>query len=170
MEKAIFDFLWGVNIRPIQGRTVYQSKELGGLGLKNPLLQQQALQLNLLGDTLNEDTNFIWNQLPRYWLGLHLAPLKQAWNFLRHNNIPTTDILNPKPPYYSTLLDILKQLDMSKLPEIRLWSTRIFYQQLIDKSTSGFYILLVCTSSELSTHVETCIQDACFGSTPRHSF
>ena len=133
MEQVIFDFLWNGNINPIQRKTVYQPKEKGGLGLKNPKLQQQALQLNLLKDTLDLNKNYTWNQFPRYWLGFHLAEFNQDWTFLRGNNFPRPYLLIIKPPYYIALLDTFKSLDISKLPELKFWTTRHFYQQLIEK-------------------------------------
>ena len=134
IERLMFAFLWnGRQIDPIQRRTIYQPKEKGGLGLKNPKLQQQALQLKFLKDILNEENRKSWLQLPRYWIGFRLSTLNPQWLFL--NTYPRVNPICTRSctPYYKHLLETFKDLDLSKLPEIKLWTTRTFYSQLLEK-------------------------------------
>ena len=133
LEKLIFDFLWDGKPDPIQRRTVYLPTAQGGLGLTHPLYQQQSLHLKILYYVTSTLHDQPWLQLPRYWLGRTLAPLRRGWAFLGDNHLPHfigADI----PPYYRQLLDNFSVMDLSQLPPpdgVLLWKTHHFYPQFM---------------------------------------
>ena len=131
LERQIFDFIWSGKTSPIQRRTVYLPSADGGLGLVHPLYKQQSLQLKLLNQIVLSTNSHIATQLPRYWLGRKLAPLKYEWSFLASNALP--HFIGPHlPPFYRDLLDLFLGLDLSKLPDSQTpWKTDTFYSQFM---------------------------------------
>ena len=89
IRKHIFAYLWnGENKNPITQDQVFQTLEMGGLGLKNPAIQQKALQLKFIEQITDPKNSAPWLKLARYWIGFNLAPIKEQWSFLRLNNYP----------------------------------------------------------------------------------
>ena len=125
---CLFDFLWGLSgVNPIKRTTLFQPKAKGGLGLKNPLTQQLALQLKFVRQLVDPNTHSPWVPLARYWLGFHLAPLHPAWAFLRGNHLPTPDG-NFRPPFYDNVLQTFKRF----APTTLQWTTSYFYLTLTE--------------------------------------
>ena len=131
LERQIFDFLWSGKTSPLQRRTVYLPHAEGGLALVHPLYKQNSLQLKLLNQVVLSDQHQTFTQLPRFWFGRRLAPVKHEWSFLASNALP--HFVGPNlPPYYRDLLDMFLSLDMSKLPNSQTpWKTDTFYSQFM---------------------------------------
>ena len=137
IQAVLFDYLWGgKNNNPITRNVVYQPKHKGGLYLKNPILQQKALQIKFAEIIGNPNEKAPWVVLPRYWIGFHMAPLKPEWAFLRGNSLPksntplysqTTKRKIERPKYYNNMIHQLKAMDMSKI----IWTTAYFYSEFI---------------------------------------
>ena len=132
IRTAIFEFLWdGQNKNPIKQNAVFQPKEKGGLNLKSPKRQQDALQMKYIKQLTDKDEKAPWTYLARYWLGFNLAPLKQEWSFLRGNDFPKpeTNKYMTKPKYYAQMLENIRNMDMNQI----IWTTPYIYQELTKK-------------------------------------
>ena len=131
LNALLFTFLWGVHgYNPIKRNTIFQTRAKGGLGLKNPKLQQQALQLKYVQQIVTHNTSSAWLDLARYWLGFALAPLHPDWHFLRGNHLPTpADGIKPK--YYADLLHTFTLFQPNEIT----WKTAYFYSILLNISS-----------------------------------
>ena len=130
VQTLISDYLWGVGKRPIKIETVYLPKHLGGLGLKNPLYQQWAIQSKLLYDVVTPTINCPHTQLARYWLAPVLSTRCPQWHFL--SNYPqVTDPRRSMPSTDSKLFDAFCSLNRQKVLDAfgnTKWTTKGFYQ------------------------------------------
>ena len=140
--KPIFNFLWNKeNASPIKKKTVFQPRERGGLGLKDFEIQQISMQLKFIQDLVDKDNTAPWTQLGRYWLGLHLAPINNDWNFLIGNDVPKPDD-GYVPTYYK---EILQQFQNIYKSDFR-YETSIIYKDLLQqkahypKSFTSFWV------------------------------
>lgn len=108
IERAIFNFIWNnLQSEPINRKTLYLPTSQGGLGILQPLLQNNALRLKHLFLITNHNINEPWVHLARYWLATSLAKYHKNWKFLHANNVPKTITLN-FPTYYQNLLFLLQ--------------------------------------------------------------
>ncbi len=134
----------------------------GGLNIKSPMMQQNALQLKFIDPITQNSDNSQWLALPRYWLGFHLAPLKEEWSFLRNNRFgPLMEPLdlherytvrwdlpqdNCRPLFYHNLfVQLQRDVDVKSTT----WLTRDIYQETCKKLFS--YNLITAWSNYWSS-------------------
>ena len=105
-NKLIFSFLWGSKIKTIARKTLSVPLLQGGLGLIDFVSKSKALKLSLISTLIdNPDTKAFF--LLKYFLGSHLARLREGWSHLRDNFSPSA--LTPTS-YYQVCLKNLTTL------------------------------------------------------------
>ena len=135
MERVALEFLWhGGTSNPIGRDTIYQLRDKGGLALKSPRMMQKALQLKFMKDILTVGNRSSWLQFPRYWIGLRLSAQDPRWNFLgqypRLNTITTPHKSNP---VYDLLLESFRAFQLADLPDMKDWTTSMFYFKFLER-------------------------------------
>ena len=147
IERLMMSFLWKNKPSfdkqqrdPIKRKTLYQLRDNGGLALKNPKRQQNALQLKYFLDEENKDS---WIQLPRYWLGFDLQVKNPEWHFLRqYPRLGPTAPKNKFYKHYSDNLITFNTFSMDTFPDKEQWTTSMFYSELtkLDEHPPKAYI------------------------------
>ena len=86
IRSLIFRFIWGGGMEQIKRHTLYLPIRKGGLGIQNPMRQMQAMDLRDVKYITNEECDYLWVYLARYWIGRQLGTCHLDWRFLSHNN------------------------------------------------------------------------------------
>ncbi len=150
IKTIIFNYLWKgfkqhqTSHPKISYDMSYQPKEKGGLNIKSPVMQQNALQLKFIKPMTDQSDNSQWLILPRYWLGFYLGTKKPEWNFLintgptlqtpltpqiRHTVRWDLDQSNHRPLYYHNLYVQMVNIDYQNTT----WLTPDIYKESCKK-------------------------------------
>ena len=85
-EKLLFEFLWSGSKDLIKREMIYLPIGCGGLGLRNPAIQQRALRLRSLQYITDLLCTTKWVILVRYWIGFQLVNVNHQWIFYVQTN------------------------------------------------------------------------------------
>ena len=123
INKMIFSYLWGEGkAEMIKRHTLFLPKHQGGLGLFNPVKRSVALRCKHLSLLKLSPQPLKWTYLARYFIGFHIAPLCEHWNYMRSNLYPHP-ALSTFPIFYQDVLRIFQTVDFTKIE----WTTSYFY-------------------------------------------
>jgi hypothetical protein len=125
-QRLIFNFMWNSKSEPLARKTMYKSKDLGGLNIVNIEYKLYALRLKHIQDIIvNRNVKFIYFSI--YWIGYKLRDL----NFnLASLSVPHSDLISPFYIKCLKVLDIFKD----KCNDIVLgqYNTKTLYNLLLD--------------------------------------
>jgi len=125
IEKLMFEFLWDGKTELVNRKTLYLSKEEGGLGLVCIPLKAKALLLKSVKKALT-DPEAPTSRYAHYWLGLSLRQLDpESWN----NNIPHS---MERPPHFESIFGHLKDLETKDVQiDWKSCTTKSLYDDLL---------------------------------------
>ena len=107
IQNKIFQYIWKNKQEPIARKTIFLSKNLGGLNLLEPQAHNIAMRIKDLLQLKQKEKTPPWMNIATYWVAIDLFNFSQDYHFLMNNN-RTKTINNTKPYYYKILFTILK--------------------------------------------------------------
>ena len=150
-QRLIFNFMWNSKSEPLARKTMYQSKDSGGLNIVNIEYKLYALRLKHIQDIIvNRNVKFI--NFSIYWIGYQLRGL----NFnLASLSVPHSDLASPCYGKCLKVLNIFK----NKCNDIVLgqYNTKTLYNLLLNSDKHVIKIVERNVNIDYSFCIQKCV-------------
>ena len=132
IQNKIFQYIWKNKQEPIARKTIFLSKNLGGLNLLEPQAHNIAMRIKHLLQLKQKEKTPPWMNIATYWVAIDLFNFSQDYFFLMNNN-RTKTINNNKPYYYKDIIYYIKN-ENKEIKKIENPNTKNIYQKIIQGS------------------------------------
>ena len=107
IQEQIFKYFWKNKQEQIARKTIFLPKNLGGLNLLEPQVQNMAMRIKHIVQLKQKNNTPTWENIATYWLAVDLYKISKSYQFLMSNNRVKT-INNNKPFYYKNIIYYIK--------------------------------------------------------------
>ena len=133
IQNKIFQYIWKNKQEPIARKTIFLSKNLGGLNLLEPQAHNIAMRIKHLLQLKQKEKTPPWKNIATYWLAIDLFNFFQDYHFLMDHN-RTKRINNTKPYYYKDIIYYIKN-ENKEIKKIENPTTKNIYQKIIQEGS-----------------------------------